>query len=148
MAVIPGHIFRVVENRLHHVCSAWRRAEDARDEEILSEALGGGDGYAVATGASHTSDRTARVALRLQEPAMAGELAAQWGRVIGQVRGMFSGCSEGLLFERYYGLNITVKQLAEQEHYDRQTINRYREKVVSHCALLAAEKGLLKWGGA
>ena len=36
------------------------------------------------------------------------------------------------------------KDVAEVMHYDRQSVRRYRDNYVCYCALLAAEKNLIK----
>lgn len=145
MAVIPGCIFQAVERQLHR-CSNLSAEPREHDQDIMSASLGGGQGYACASASrgSH-GDRTAKAALAQDAVSRQLEHEASWMLLVSQVRAIFYGHSEELLFERYYGSDLSIKELAAQSYYDRQTINRYREKVVSHCALLAMQRGLLRW---
>ena len=92
---------------------------------------------------SEPGDRTAKAGLMLLEKGQALSKAEKWLACIRDTRENFKGGLTAQIADAYYGKNVTVLQVAEALNYEKQTINRYRDKFVTYLALLAANRGLI-----
>ena len=70
--------------------------------------------------------------------------ALKWAEVFSKLDEIFQGKPEAEVADAIYTKHRQQKDVAEALHYDRQSIRRLRDSYVCHCALLAAEKGLIK----
>lgn len=69
--------------------------------------------------------------------------ALKWAEVFSALDEIFSERSEGKVAVMYYTDHMKGTEIAAALGVDRQTIRNYRDTYVAHCALLAAEKGLV-----
>lgn len=69
--------------------------------------------------------------------------ALKWAEVFSRLDEIFKGKPEADIADAIYTQHMQQKTVAESMHYDRQSIRRLRDSYVCHCALLAAEKGLI-----
>ena len=144
MAVIPGGVYRRVEAALHHRADAM---ENARQRLREAEARATGitmplDAERVQT--SSAGDRLERGAIAVAEARDAVEEAERWQGVFEALDEYFRGRDEARAAVLLYRQHKTQQQAALEMHVDRQTIRRYRDAYVCHCALLAAEAGLIR----
>lgn len=66
------------------------------------------------------------------------------GRSFSHLDDIFAGKPEAQIANAIYVRHVKQKDVAEVMHYDRQSVRRYRDNYVCYCALLAAEKNLIK----
>ena len=140
MGVIPRRVYRQCEWQLHNAAKQARLLREAW-EDILEDALPGG-GFA-RTGGGTPGDRTAGCAIRLGEKSRSVQQAERWLDCIRDTRTHFAGTTDALVADTYYGSGQTILQAADALHYEKQTINRYRDRYVTFLALLAASRGLI-----
>jgi hypothetical protein len=69
--------------------------------------------------------------------------AIKWAEVFARLDDIFAGRPEADVAEEIYTKRGQQKDVADILHCDRQSIRRMRDTYVCHCALLAAEKGLI-----
>jgi len=139
--MMPRRIYRLVEWQLHNAARTAERCREAVQDALDAAAPGGGmGGMAVQSG---PGDRTAAAGLRLLEKGRALENAEAWLACIRETREHFRGSLTLQIAEAYYGKGVTVLQAAEHLNYEKQTINRYRDRIVTCLALLAASRGLI-----
>jgi hypothetical protein len=130
----------MVEWQLHNAQRTAERCREAVQDALDRAAPSGGMGLAVQSG---PGDRTARAGLMLLERDQALENAEKWLVCIRETSEHFKGSLTGQIAEAYYGKRVTVLQVAEALNYEKQTINRYRDRFVTFLALLAANRGLI-----
>lgn len=144
MAVIPGGIYRRVEAALHHRADALDaalarlREAEARATSITAPM----DAERVQS--SSAGDRLERGAIAVAEARDALDEAERWHDVFAALDEFFRGRDEARAAALLYGQHKTQQQAALEMHVDRQTVRRYRDAYVCHCALLAAEAGLIR----
>ena len=95
------------------------------------------------TGGGSPGDRTGRAAVTLAADEGSYSRQLCWLKCMDKTREYFDGSPEGRMAVMYYGMRMTMLEVAERMHYDRQTIYRYRDRYVTYLALLAAGKGLI-----
>lgn len=157
MAVIPRKIYRAVEGKLF---VRDRLVSVASDR--VSRAKGAPAGYRSPVWTKLTADEIKRrgvdpttirgtggAADAMQEIMELLEaeselcLALKWAEVFSALDEIFSERSEGKVAVMYYTDRMKGSEIAAALGVDRQTIRNYRDTYVAHCALLAAEKGLV-----
>lgn len=69
--------------------------------------------------------------------------ALKWAEIFSRLDEIFAGKPEADVADAIYTKHRQQKDVADALHYDRQSIRRLRDCYVCHCALLAAEKGLI-----
>lgn len=69
--------------------------------------------------------------------------ALKWAEVFSRLDEIFAGKPEAEIAEAIYQQGQQQKTVAAAMHYDRQSVRRMRDSYVCHCALLAAERGLI-----
>ena len=141
MGVIPRQIYRTIEWQLHNAEDAARRCREQL-QDVLDRAQPGGS--IAGNGKGPPGDRTGKTAVLLCEKAQDIAEQEQWLLCIRLTREYFRGSVTGQVADQYYGRNVTILQVAEQMHYDKQSINRYRDRYVSFLALLASSRGLIR----
>ena len=159
MSVIPRDVYSAVEARLYErstiVTKAARRLSFARAKAQsvgvkIPEALPPkiqkrrGVNPAAIHGKGATSDPTENAAFAIIQAEAALCTALKWAEVFSRLDEIFAGKPEAEIAEAIYQQRKQQKDVAALMHYDRQSIRRYRDTYVCHCALLAAEKGLIK----
>lgn len=88
-------------------------------------------------------DQVERSALSIIQAEAAMCTALKWAEVFSRLDEIFAGKPEAEVAEAIYQKHKQQNDVAKALHYDRQSIRRYRDVYVCHCALLAAEKGLI-----
>lgn len=141
MGLMPRKIYQMVEWQLHNAQQTVQRCREAMQDVLDAAASCGEMGGSAVKGVP--GDRTARAGLMLLEKELALERAEEWLACILETRQHFAGTLTAQVAEMYYGKGVTVLQVAEALHYEKQTINRYRDRFVSFLALLAASRGLI-----
>jgi hypothetical protein len=147
MAVIPGHIYRRIEEILHrrgsNVDAAAERLRDAEARATdISQHI---DGDRVQT--SGGGDRLERAAMAVIAARNALEKARGWEAVFSGCDDYFAGRDEARAARLLYGEHMTQQQVAAKMYVDRQTVRRWRDAYVTYCAMLAIEAGLIRIGG-
>lgn len=94
-------------------------------------------------GSSGKGDQVERAAFAIIQAEANLCKALKWAEVFSRLDEIFKGKPEAEIAEAIYTKHIQQKTVAEAMHYDRQSIRRLRDSYVCHCALLAAEKGLI-----
>lgn len=140
---IPKELFRKLEYQLHHagreLQNKRRRLENTRRDLYMR--IPGGISSSGSGGFS--SGIPERYALRIAQMEQEVRQAELWVRLIARLKRSFRGEKEHVLFQSFYGKDISVNQFAKQNHYDRQTIDNYRDRVISIFALMAVEQKLV-----
>lgn len=95
-------------------------------------------------GSGGNSDQTERAAFAIIQAEAELCTALKWAEVFSRLDDIFAGKAEAEVADAIYTKHRQQKDVAEALHYDRQSIRRLRDCYVCHCALLAAEKGLIK----
>ena len=94
-------------------------------------------------GSGGSGDQTQRAAFAIIQAEAELCTALKWAEVFSRLDEIFAGKPEAEIAEEIYTNHKQQKAVAEALHYDRQSIRRMRDCYVCHCALLAAEKGLI-----
>lgn len=143
MAVIPRNIYRRVEWQLHHAGENELQDQWLVDEAVDSVRSGGIVSIPAFTGA--VGDKTAKAATLLMEKREKQQLSKAWLRCIRKAYAHYANSTTLDVVSQYYGSGKTILEVANQLHYDKQTINRYRDRFVAYVALLAASEGLISF---
>lgn len=144
MALIPRRIYNIVENHLYErytlVEAAWSRLVTARERafSVRSPALG-----VVGGRASDTDTKTERDVQAVAAAEEALQAALKWCEIFRVVDRMFEGKPESAVADALYVRKVKQCDVAKAVGVDRQTVRRCRDAYVAHCALLAAERGLI-----
>ena len=157
--MIPRRVYDAVEARLYQrrtlVARAAEKLLQVRQKASsvgvkIPEALPPkiqkrrGANPAAIHGKGATSDPTESAAFAIIQAEAALCTALKWEEVFSRLDEIFAGKPEAEIAEAIYQQRRQQKDVAVLMHYDRQSIRRYRDTYVCHCALLAAEKGLIK----
>lgn len=94
-------------------------------------------------GSGGSGDQVERAAFAIVQAEAELCTALKWAEVFSRLDEIFAGKPEADIAEAIYIRHKQQKTVAEEMHYDRQSIRRLRDSYVCHCALLAAEKGLI-----
>lgn len=94
-------------------------------------------------GKGGASDPTARAAMQLERADQALRTALAWVDIFGRADVLFAHQPEGEAARHLYFERLTQQETAERMGVDRQTVRRYRDTYICHCAILAAQAGLL-----
>lgn len=159
MAVIPRKIYNRVENQLYQrqtaVSAASDRLMDARSrassirsqmQTSLTEDQIKRRGVDPSTihGSGLTSDPTADCAVAILEAEAALCTAIKWADAFSRLDEFFTGKPEADVACAIYDQHVKQCDVADALHMDRQSVRRYRDTYVCHCALIAAQLGLIK----
>lgn len=146
MAVIPRAIYNLCEDMLRRrgdlITDAERRLAEARAaaydaKRAKMDANGGGRPQGTV---SNPTEKGAEAVIKAEEEL---ERARQWQSVFFALDSLFADRAEAAAMDAIYKQHKQQLEVADALHYDRQTIRRFRDTYICHCALLAAEKGLL-----
>lgn len=147
MAIIPSKVYACVEWHLHNrdllVSNAQRRAQIEQDDVLNGNGAQWSDKGAP-RGTSKHSDPTAMKAMKIIKGQQAVKNAQQWEWAIGQTLSYFDGTQIEQAARMYYGTGDTLDHVAKVLRVNRQTVCRYRDKVVCTCALYASTVGLIR----
>lgn len=158
MAVIPREIYDACEEKLYQraklVQAASERLMFARSKAYaisspmpapLDEKTAKRKGVNpnAIHGSGGASDQVERRAFAIIQAEADLCTALKWAEVFSRLDEIFAGKPEAEIADAIYTRHKQQKDVAEQMHYDRQSIRRFRDSYVCHCALLAAEKGLI-----
>lgn len=150
MPSIPPKVYACVEWHLHHreelLREAQKRAQADEDDAMNGDGARWADSGAP-RGTSKHADPTAMKAMKLIKGQQAVEQAARWQRAMAQALANYEGTMIGQAARLYYGTGEALDAVAARLGVNRQTIHRYREKVVCTCALYAAAEGLIRLPG-
>lgn len=159
MAVIPRKIYNHIEEQLYSRKTAVRCASDrlmdarARASSIRSQlqtSLTGeqakrrGVDPSAIHGSGLTSDPVAECAVTILEAEAALCTAVKWAGAFSRLDELFAGKPEADVAHAIYDLRVKQCDVADALHMDRQSVRRYRDTYVCHCALIAAQLGLIK----
>lgn len=142
MAIIPRGIYRAVEWHLHNVPRLMHQRDRQERADIVYSQMPGGIPCLGGSGGGH-SDKAAKAGIALAEKDSRMDRYRQWQRCIDRTKLHFAGEPEFDMVLRYYGTNRTIEKVAGEMFVNKQTVNRYRDKVVAYLALLAACEGLI-----
>lgn len=159
MAVIPRQVYDEVEARLYERKTLVVRASErlARAQEMAysipsftPEALPEkamkkrGVNPNTIHGKGVTGDPTERATFAILQAEADFCTATKWAEVFSRLDEIFAGKPEAVIADAIYTQHELQKDVAARLHYDRQSVRRYRDTYVCHCALIAAEQGLIK----
>ncbi len=159
MAVIPRKIYNHVEEQLYQrqtaVSAASVRLMDARSrassvrsqmQTNLTEKQIRRRGVDPSTihGSGLTSDPTADCVVAILEAEAALCTAIKWADAFSRLDEFFTGKPEADVAHAIYDQRVKQCDVADALHMDRQSVRRYRDTYVCHCALIAAQLGLIK----
>lgn len=94
-------------------------------------------------GSGGNTDQTMNAAFAIIQAEAELCTALKWAEVFSRLDEIFQGKPEAEVADAIYTKHRQQKDVADALHYDRQSIRRLRDCYVCHCALLAAEKGLI-----
>lgn len=144
MPMIPRHIHKVVEWHLRNAncirANAFAEAEALRQKaETQSPApevpIKGKGGH---------GDQVARKAQLLAEADKILRDAPVWAAVVEETREFYAGVPSMAEFYRlYYAIGMDFVYIAQALGKEKTTLYNWRDKIVTHAALLALEKGLI-----
>lgn len=146
MSIIPARVKKTVEKRLRHndsmKLSAIQRREQAEDsiDNLVGKPIAPG----MPRAKGGIADPTARTATAIVQAQHDVDVCKKWAYVIAATYAMFSQTRIPKMASAYYGNSVTMKQVAGDMGVDVQTVSEWREKFVCTCALLAAERGLIR----
>jgi hypothetical protein len=156
MAVIPRKIYRAVEGKLF---VRDRLVSVASDRVSLAKSASFGlrspiwskltadeiKHHGIDPTAIHGTGQTDGMHEVIEMLEAESELchALKWAEVFSALDEIFTERNEGKVAVMYYTDRMKGSEIAEALGVDRQTIRNYRDTYVAHCALLAAEKGLV-----
>ena len=144
MALIPRKVYNTVENHLYErytlVEAAWSRLIAARERafSVRSPALG-----VVGGRASDTDTKTERDVQAVAAAEEALQVALKWCEVFRVVDRIFEGKTESAVADALYVRKVKQCEAAKTLDLDRRIVSKCRDAYVAHCALLAAERGLI-----
>lgn len=158
MAVIPREIYDACEEKLYQRAQLVNKASErlmyARSKAYaygssmpapLSPEIAKRPG--VNPNAIHGSggacDQVERSAFAIIQAEAELCTALKWAEVFSRLDEIFAGKPEAEIADAIYTKHKQQKDVAEAMHYDRQSVRRFRDTYVCHCALLAAQKGLI-----
>lgn len=159
MAVIPRKIYNHVEEQLYHrqtaVSAASVRLMDARSRASLvrsqmqtnlteKQIRHRGVDPSTIHGSGLTSDPTADCVVAILEAEAALCTAIKWADAFSRLDEFFTGKPEADVARAIYDQHVKQCDVADALHMDRQSVRRYRDTYVCHCALIAAQLGLIK----
>lgn len=159
MAVIPRKIYNRIEEQLYSRKSAIRRASDrlmdarARASSLRSQlqtdlsheqAKGRGVDPSGIHGSGLSGDPVAESAVAILEAEAALCTAMKWADAFSRLDELFVGKPEADVARAIYDQHIRQCDVAEALHMDRQSVRRCRDAYVCHCALIAAQLGLIQ----
>ena len=146
MAVIPRGIYDACEDALKRRESMIKEAESrlaearARAYDAKGAKLDPNGGGKPQGGHKSPTETGAETVIKAEEQL---ERARKWQDIFTQLDKIFEGREESKIAEAIYQQHKQQLEVAEALHYDRQSIRRFRDVYICHCALLAAESGLL-----
>lgn len=158
MAVIPRQVYNDCERMLYQRAALVTRASEklmlARSKAYsiasgMPEPLTGdlakrrGVNPNAIHGSGGKGDRVERSALALIQAEAELCTALKWAEVFSRLDEIFAGKPEAEIAEAIYQQRQQQKDVAKKMNYDRQSVRKYRDRYVCHCAILAAEKGLI-----
>lgn len=144
--MIPEKTFGLIERKLY---SRYRLIDDAtanlrcaqQDAHTIRSPTASRDG-------GHTqgaiSDKTAGYALDVIAAEAKLCAAVKWCEVFSTIDDIFANQPESQLAALIYVQSMSAKDAAAEIGVDRRTAYAMRDRYVVHCALLAAEKGLIR----
>jgi len=145
MATIPDRIYKIVDWHLRHektlLAEARIEADEIKSRALRSGRLLSADGIRAKGG---HGDPTAKAALELAKASEVMERAGLWLSVIEETRIIFCGMQEADILDLHYGCGLSVADVGQQIHLEKQMVYTYRDRIVTNCALLAVECGLIK----
>ncbi len=144
MASIPAKLFRAVEWHLHHESGLVETAVQRRREIIQKAVAACGpkiDG--MPHGKGNHSDATATAALALVKAGQEVEQARAWAQAIRETYDYYGDTPVFRMAADYYGKGVTIRALAARMGTTEKTLDNYRDKFVSTCAVFAAAMGLV-----
>lgn len=159
MAVIPRQVYDDCERMLYQRAELVKRASErlmfARSQatslpspmpEALSPEIAKRPGVNPngIHGSGGRNDQVERAAFAIIRAEAELCTALKWAEVFSRLDEIFTGKPEADIADAIYTNHKQQKTVAESMNYDRQSIRRLRDSYVCHCALLAAEKGLIK----
>ena len=144
--ILPKRTRRQVEWRLRN---RWKMRDEA--ERLLLEAqsdaisLAGTLGHEGGGRSNLPGDPTGRGADRIIRARERVEAAEKWERVFTLAEEQFPpGSDHHKIISLRYWSGLRIAEIAEQMHYDRQTIVRKRDEFLTVCCFIAAEEGLTR----
>jgi hypothetical protein len=145
MATIPNRLYKIVDWHLCHentlLADAQKEADEIRSRALATKGNAAADSIRAKGG---HSDPTANTALELTRASDVLEKAKLWLSVIEETRIIFNGTPEGEILDLYFGKALSIADVCKQIHLERQMVYTYRDRIVTNCALLAVECGLIK----
>lgn len=141
--IVPRELFKRAERYLHEAeqLAAEKRIQIEELRKRLYSAMP--KGISQQGGGQYRESAVERNALRIDALRRELEELERWCELRERVRGHFAERKESILFAAFYGCGQSVNQFARAQNYDRQTVDNYRDKVVSIYLMLAAEAGLI-----
>ena len=144
--ILPKRARRQVEWRLRN---RWKMRDEA--ERLLLEAqsdaisLAGTLGHEGGGRSNLPGDPTGRGADRILRARERVEAAEKWERVFALAEEQYPpGSDHHKIISLYYWSGMKIGAIAEQMHYDRQSIMRKRDEFLTWCCFTAAEEGLTR----
>lgn len=135
---IPAKVYKSVEWHLHNVKAIREQIDNARAAVMQSNRA---FDLGVPSGHSKHADPTAAKAIALIDSTKKAE---NWLKAIKQTRLYFDGMPQAVLFTRYYGAGISSTELSTQIGIDRTKLHRWRDEIVTRCAMEAVARGLIR----
>ena len=135
---IPAKGYKSVERHLHNVKAKREEIDRARAAVMQSNRA---FDLGVPSGHSKHADPTAVKALALIDSTKKAE---KWLEAIKQTRLYFYGMPQAVLFSQYYGAGISSTELSAAVGIDRTKLHRWRDEIVTRCAMEAVARGLIR----
>lgn len=147
MPMIPRHIHKVVDWHLRNAncirANAFAEAEALRAKAKERPA----PPEVPIKGKGKTGDPVGREAQLLAEADRIQREAPLWSSVVEETRAHYAGIrSLGEFFRLYYAIGLDFGYVGMEMGVEKTTLYNWRDRIVTHAALLAMEKGLVSMG--
>lgn len=148
MPMIPKRIHKVVEWHLRNAncirANAFAEAEQlrarAREQPTPPEVPIKGKGK--------TGDPVGRAAQLMAEADKIQREAPVWAQVVEETRAHYTqSATLGEFYRLYFAIGLDFPYIAQEMGVEKTTLYHWREQVVTHAAMLAIEKGLVRMSG-